>query len=154
MYPDILCLGKGLAGGLPVGVTFVNRSISAKITKNIHTTTFGGNPLVCAGIIATLKLLTESRYKSIKNLGDYFYKKLNSVKSDFIGEIRGKGLMLGVEIKNNKRNEVLKQLQKNGILAIPAGETVVRFLPPYIIEKKHIDVVVEKLKPILLSFRT
>ena len=149
VYPDLLCLGKGLAAGIPIGVTLVNKFVSNKIVRNIHTSTFGGNPLSCAGIINTLKQLDKNRLKYIKEIGDYFFEKLDNLKSELISGIRGKGLMLGIEIKNNKRNEVLKLLQKNNILAIPAGDTVVRFLPPYIIEIKHIDEVIEKLVKIL-----
>ena len=147
--PDILCLGKGLAGGLPIGVTLVNKSIAAKISKNIHTSTFGGNPLTCAGILATLKLLDEKLLDHIKLMGDYFSNNLASIKSTLIAEVRGKGLMLGVKIKNNERNKVLKSLQSEMVLAIPSGEDVVRFLPPYIIEKKHIDDVIEKLEKVM-----
>ena len=147
--PDILCLGKGLAGGLPIGVTLVNKSIAAKISKNIHTSTFGGNPLTCAGILATLKLLDEKLLDHIKLMGDYFFNKLASIKSNLIAGIRGKGLMLGIKIKNNERNKVLKLLQNESVLAIPSGDDVVRFLPPYIIQKEHIDEVVEKLEKVM-----
>ena len=147
--PDILCLGKGLAGGLPIGVTLVNKSIAAKISKNIHTSSFGGNPLTCAGILATLKLLDEKRLDHIKLMGDYFFNKLASIKSNLIAGIRGKGLMLGIKIKNNERNKVLKLLQNESVLAIPSGDDVVRFLPPYIIQKEHIDEVVEKLEKVM-----
>ncbi len=147
--PDILCLGKGLGGGLPVGATLVTREIAVKIPRNIHTSTFGGNPLTCVGIIATLKLLDNKRLNHIQKMGEYFKKQLVKLKSSLAGEIRGKGLMIGLEIKNDKRNEVLRSLQQNGVLAIPAGETVVRFLPPYIVQKKHIDFVVKTLNNIL-----
>lgn len=146
---DILCLGKGLAGGLPIGATLVTKEIAEKIPRNIHTSTFGGNPLTCAGIIETLKLLDQKRLSHIQLMGTYFRKKLQMIKSDRIGEIRGKGLMIGLEINNNKRNDVLRLLQQNGVLAIPAGETVVRFLAPYIVEKKHVDLVIKVLKHIL-----
>lgn len=147
--PDILCLGKGLAGGLPVGATLVTKEIAEKIPRNIHTSTFGGNPLTCAGIIATLKLLDQKRFAHIQLMGTYFRNKLKKITSSFVGEIRGKGLMIGLEIKKDKRNDVLRLLQQNGVLAIPAGETVVRFLAPYIVEKKHIDDVITALKNIL-----
>lgn len=147
--PDILCLGKGLAGGLPIGVTLVTKEIAEKIPRNIHTSTFGGNPLTSAGIIATLKLLDKKRLLHIQTMGMHFHTKLKTIKSNFVGEIRGKGLMIGLEIKNNKRNDVLRLLQNNGVLAIPAGENVVRFLAPYIVQKKHIDLVIKVLKEIL-----
>lgn len=147
--PDILCLGKGLAGGLPVGITLVTKGIAQKIPKNIHTTTFGGNPLTSAGILATLKLLDQKRLLHIQKIGNYFHKKLATIKSPLVDGVRGKGLMLGLVIKNNKRNDMLKLLQQNEVLTIAAGEDVVRFLPPYIIEKKHVDIVIRVLKKIL-----
>ncbi len=135
---DIVCMGKGLAGGLPVGATLVSKEIAAKIPKQIHTSTFGGNPLSCAGIIATLELLNEEMMNHVTETGEYFIRELKKIQSPLITDVRGQGLMIGVEIKD-KRNEILKALQQKNILVIPAGEDVVRFLPPFIIQKEHID---------------
>lgn len=145
---DIICLGKGLAGGIPIGATLVSQKVALKIPKLIHSSTFGGNPLACAGTLAILALLDEKMLKKVFQLGSYFIQQLKTVKSPLIKEVRGRGLMIGVEL-NDKRNEILKQLQINKILAIPAGENVIRFLPPYIIEKENIDLVIKKLKEIL-----
>lgn len=147
--PDILTLGKGIAGGLPIGLTLVTAKIAIKIPRNIHTSTFGGNPLTCAGIIATLDLLNENQLTHIQEMGAYFINQLKTVHSPLITDVRGKGLMIGVEIAQDKRNELLKKIQLAKILVIPAGENVVRFLPPFIIEKKHIDFVVKNFKQIL-----
>lgn len=95
-----------------------------------------------------MELLNEKTLKKVGRLGDYFIQQLKTVKLPLVKEIRGKGLMIGVEL-DDKRNEILRQLQINKILAIPAGENVVRFLPPYTIEKKNIDLVIKKLKEIL-----
>ncbi len=149
-FYDIVCLGKGLAGGLPVGVTLISKEISDKIKKSIHTSTFGGNPLVCAGIIATIELLNEEVLSHVREIGDYFLNQIRKIKSEIIAEIRGKGLILGIEVKE-KRDLILKALQNRKILAIPAGENVVRFLPPYIIEKKQIDETVNILSDIFNS---
>lgn len=145
---DIVCLGKGLAGGIPIGATLVSQRVALKILKNSHTSTFGGNPLACAGILATLDLLDEKMLKHIQVLGDYFLSKLKTIKSSLISEVRGQGLMIGLEF-NDQRNEILKRLQLNQILAIPAGENVIRFLPPYVIEKENIDFLITKLIHIL-----
>ncbi len=147
---DVICFGKGLAGGLPVGITLVSDKISEKIPKSIHSSTFGGSPLVCSGINATLDLLDNEMLEEIREKGNYFIRKLKEIKSDFILEIRGKGLMLGIEFRE-KRDLVLKALQRRKILAIPAGENVVRFLPPYIIKKDQIDEAVDVLSDILRS---
>jgi len=148
IHYDIVCMGKGLAGGLPVGATLVSKEIAAKIPKQIHTSTFGGNPLACAGIVATLALLSEEMMVHVQEMGTYFMNQLKAINSPLIAEVRGQGLMIGLEMKD-KRNEMLKELQINHILTIPAGENVVRFLPPFIIQKKHIDETITVLNTIL-----
>lgn len=145
---DILTLGKGLAGGIPVGATLVNQRIGNAIFKGLHTSTFGGNPLACAGVLATLNKVDDKLLKHVEEIGLYFIKKLKSIKSSSILDVRGQGLMIGVEVKED-RNGLLKKLQGEKILAIPAGDTVVRFLPPFIVEKKHIDQVIGVLKKVL-----
>jgi len=141
---DLVTLGKGLAGGIPVGATLVSEPIAEKIPRSSHTSTFGGNPLAAAGILAVLDLLDDERLASIREVGDYFLKGLRTIRTGLVTEARGKGLMLGVEVRE-KRDEVLKELQQARILAIPAGENVVRFLPSYILEKTHVDEAMEKI---------
>lgn len=145
---DILTLGKGLAGGIPVGATVMNQKVGSAIFKGLHTSTFGGNPLACAGVIATLHKLTPQLLEHVDQMGAYFIEKLSGIKSPNIIAVRGRGLMIGVEVKEN-RNDYLKKLQQVKILAIPAGDTVIRFLPPYIISKKQIDLVVAELAKII-----
>jgi len=145
---DIVCLGKGLAGGIPIGATVVSQAVGDTIPKHLHTSTFGGNPLACAGVLTVLELLDTSRLEHVKNMGSYFLQELRSLQSTQIIEVRGVGLMIGIEVKS-KRDQVLKQLQNNHILAIPAGQSVVRFLPPFIIQKEEVDQVVSALAKIL-----
>ena len=142
---DILCLGKALAGGIPIGATLVTEKIAKIMKKSIHSSTFGGNPLACAGVLATLDLIDKKLLSRIENLGLYFLEKLHQIESDKIIEVRGKGMMIAIELKSDN-TPILKILQDRGILAIPAGNNVVRFLPPYIIEKENIDKVVTALK--------
>lgn len=146
--PDILCLGKGLAGGIPVGATLVSEEIAKKIPVHIHTTTFGGNPLAAAGIVATLKEF-DNKYllNNIRKTGAYFLSQLKKIKSDKIVEARGIGLMLAIEMKDNA-TWLLKALQDNNIIAIPAGSNVIRFLPPYLITKNEINLVIKVLNKI------
>ena len=148
MAYDIVCLGKGLAGGLPVGATLVSPAVAAKISRAIHTSTFGGNPLVGAGILATLDLLDDNMLASIQSLGDYFLKELNTLQSDVISRIKGKGLMLGIEVHSH-RDLILKRLQEAGVLAIPAGDNVVRFLPSYILTREIVDEAVAIMQKVL-----
>ncbi len=129
---DIVCLGKGLAGGIPVGATVFNQRIADTITKHIHTSTFGGNPLACAGVLVTLSLLTDSQLERVKTLEAEFKTWQARLASPLLSDTRGEGLMLGFVVKD-KRNELLKALQNEHVLAIPAGEDVIRLLPPFIL---------------------
>ncbi len=147
--PDILCLGKGLAGGIPVGATLVTTPIGEQIPRHIHTSTFGGNPLACAGIIATLELLNEPLLDHVVTMGTYFIHALKMISSPLISDVRGVGLMIGIEL-TSQRDEILKKMQKEQILAIPAGASVIRFLPPFLIQKREIDSAVATLKRILV----
>lgn len=145
---DIVCLGKGLAGGIPVGATVMQKKIADAVPKHMHTSTFGGNPLACAGVIATLKLLDHDQLDHIKNMGIYFREQLSSMCADRRIAVRGNGLMIGLSVQE-KRNHILKALQDHYILAIPSGEDVVRFLSPFIIQKEHIDIAIKALQKIL-----
>lgn len=145
---DILCLGKGLAGGFPVGATLVSSEVGSKIPRGAHTSTFGGNPVACAGILETLKILDEAMMAEIRSVGEYFFHELKRINSPLILGLKGRGLMIGLKV-GYSRDSLLKALQREKILAIPAGKDVIRFLPPYIIEKKHVDHTVSVLKNIL-----
>jgi acetylornithine/LysW-gamma-L-lysine aminotransferase len=138
MEADIICLGKGLAGGLPIGATAVAPDIVAGTCRSAHTSTFGGNPLCCAGVNFILDYLDDTTLQRIADLGLYFRQELLRLRDERITAIRGRGLMIGVAA-GNLRDDLLKGLQRERVLAIPAGSDIVRFLPPYIIEKPHID---------------
>jgi acetylornithine/LysW-gamma-L-lysine aminotransferase len=147
---DIVTLGKGLAAGIPVGATLVTESIAAAVPRGAHTSTFGGNPLTAAGILATLGLLNGSILERVARLGRIAMEKLRSLDAPLIREVRGAGLMLGLQVSHS-RDGVLKALQRERILAIPAGADVVRFLPPYIIEEEHLERLRDALDRILRS---
>jgi len=142
---DIVCLGKGLSGGIPIGATLVNQKVAGKIAKLIHSSTFGGNPLACAGILAVLELLDQKTLDSVHRIGDYFINQLKTIRSPQIKQVRGVGLMIGIEVSGD-RNQVLKELQSNKVLAIPAGDNVIRLLPPFIITQKEVDIFIETFK--------
>ena len=148
LKPDILCLGKGIAGGIPIGVTLVTGEISSKIPVHIHTSTFGGNPLACAGILAVLKELENGKvFDEVKELGKYFLDQLKSINTPKIIEVRGLGLMIGMELEENA-TPVLRALQQDRIIALPAGSNIVRFLPPLTITKNELDKAISTLKRI------
>jgi acetylornithine/LysW-gamma-L-lysine aminotransferase len=146
--PDIVCLGKGIGGGMPSGYVLLSTAVADKISRAMQTSTFGGNPVTCAGTHAVLRLLTDEQLATISELGSYFMEKLKTIQSDNIIEVRGKGLMIGIEVSVD-RDQVLKELQQEHIIACPAGESVVRFLPPYTITKAEIDRIVQVVEKII-----
>ena len=136
--PDILTLAKPLANGLPIGVTVVSPVVADRIPPGSHGSTFGGNPLVCAAGIATLDVVAKPDFnRQVAEAGRFFLTALRTIDHPLIRDVRGIGLMLAVELKRNA-SPVLQRMQAAGVLAIPAGSTCVRFLPPLIVEESHL----------------
>ncbi len=147
VVPDILCLAKSIAGGVPMGAIVCNRKI--KVPKKGHTSTFGGNPLACAAALASIGFIErEELPKRAKEKGEYFLQRLKEIESPRIKETRGLGLMIGIELKEQAGPYVLALMDK-GIIALQAGKYVIRLLPPLIITREEIDLVVESIKEIL-----
>ncbi|HOM95734.1 MAG TPA: aspartate aminotransferase family protein [Methanofastidiosum sp.] len=147
--PDIMCLGKGIAGGIPMGATVVREDL-ANLEKGEHGSTFGGNPLACSASLAAIKTLKEEKLvEKSKENGEYFLSQLRkNIDESVYREIRGLGLIIGIEMKQKVGPYLVKLMEKN-ILALTAGKLVVRYLPPLIIEKEHIDRVVEATGEVL-----
>jgi acetylornithine/LysW-gamma-L-lysine aminotransferase len=149
--PDIMCLAKPFAGGLPIGITVAKENVMSSLKVGEHSTTFSGSPLVCAAGCAAIEALVEEKLadKAAVN-GEYFKLKLEALKSKhkIVKEVRGLGLMLGMELRYDVLNVILKSLEK-GVLVLDAGRTVVRLLPPLIIEKAQIDKAIEVLDTVL-----
>jgi acetylornithine/LysW-gamma-L-lysine aminotransferase len=150
VHADIVCLGKGLAGGVPVGATVVTKEIAARLPRGSHSSTFGGSPLALAGVLAVLEALDDVTLARVASLGNDFVESLRRVEHDLIADVRGRGLMIGVEVRE-RRDDILRALQRRKLLAIPAGGTVVRFLPPYTIGEEHVERAVETLAAVLRS---
>jgi acetylornithine/LysW-gamma-L-lysine aminotransferase len=149
--PDILCLAKGIAGGVPMGATLVRPDILASMSKGEHSSTFGGNPLSCAAGIATLQALTQDGLiENSEKMGKLFREGLEKLKENhtIIREIRGKGLMIGVELKFEVK-DVLMNLMKEGVLMLYSGRNILRILPPLVITKEDITKVLETLDMVL-----
>ena len=149
--PDIMCLAKGIAGGVPMGATLVRADILALINKGEHSSTFGGNPLSCAAGIAALKALTEDGLvENSEKMGKIFREGLERLKEKhpIIREIRGKGLMIGVELKFDVR-DILMNLIKDGILMLYSGRNILRILPPLVISEEDITKVLQSLDSVL-----
>ena len=151
--PDIMCLAKGIAGGVPMGVTLVSPDILAVMKKGEHSSTFGGNPLACAAGTATLQALTQDGLiDNAKNMGQKLLNGLEDLKSkhNIIGEIRGKGLMIGVELKFEVK-DILMDGIKNGLLLLYSGRNILRFLPPLVISEKDVVKTLQILDEILAN---
>ncbi len=149
--PDILCLAKGIAGGVPMGATLVRPDILASMSKGEHSSTFGGNPLSCAAGIATLQALTQDGLiENSEKMGKLFREGLEKLKEkhSIIREIRGKGLMIGVELKFEVK-DILMNLMKEGILMLYSGRNILRILPPLVISKEDITKVLQTLDIVL-----
>jgi len=149
--PDILCLAKGIAGGIPMGATLVRQDILASMNKGEHSSTFGGNPISCAAGIAALKALTEDGLiENSEKMGKIFKEGLEKLKENhtMIREIRGKGLMIGIEMKFEIK-DILMKLIKEGILMLYSGRNILRILPPLVISEEDITKVLHALDIIL-----
>jgi len=149
--PDILCLAKGIAGGVPMGATLVRADILSVMKKGEHSSTFGGNPLSCAAGIAALKALTEDGLiENSEKMGKIFSEGLEKLKEKhtMIREIRGKGLMIGVEMKFEIK-DILMGLIKEGILMLYSGRNILRILPPLVISEDDITKVLHALDSVL-----
>lgn len=147
VIPDILCVAKALAGGFPMGAVICGDHIEAPVGK--HGTTYGGNPLACSAAIASIDFMVEEKLEQqAEKKGDVFLKMLQEIKSSKIREIRQLGLMVGIELKE-KVQSYLQQLMELGILALPAGPTVLRFLPPLTIDLDDLEKVANSVKEVL-----
>ncbi|MCX7725022.1 MAG: acetylornithine transaminase [Thermodesulfovibrio sp.] len=142
--PDIMTLAKGLGSGIPIGAILTKDEIANAFGPKTHASTFGGNPVACASAVATLETILEDGYllDYCQRISKYFMKKLNSIKErhpEKIKEIRGMGLLIGVELSFDA-TEIVKGCIERGLLIGTAGDgTVLRFTPPLIIEKEDID---------------
>src|SRR5256712_224023 len=139
IVPDILCLSKSIANGLPIGVTVTTEAVSERVPKGSHGSTFAGNPLVCAAGAATLRVLGDGElHARAAQAGARFQQKIRDLRLPQIREVRGRGLMLAVELKK-PATPVIKAMQERGVLVLPGGGTVIRFLPSILIQDDQLD---------------
>lgn len=151
--PDIIIVGKALGGGIyPVSAILARENIMEVFKPGDHGSTFGGNPLASAVAMASLRVLLEERLPERSfEMGKYFLEKLKDIKSSHIKEVRGKGLMVGLEIKEKSGNArpFCEALMKEGILAKETHHQVIRFAPPLIIKKEELDWALERIEKVL-----
>jgi len=151
--PDIMCLAKGIAGGVPMGVTLVKPDILSVMKKGEHSSTFGGNPLACAAGTATLQALTQDGLiENAKNMGEKFLHGLNDLKSKhkIIREVRGRGLMIGVELKFEVKDILMEGIKK-GLLLLYSGRNILRLLPPLVISDEDVTKSLQILDELLTN---
>ena len=137
--PDIIAVSKAVANGLPMGLTLMTEAVATQVPPGTHGNTFGGNPLVCAAAHATLStIISDGLLEQSGAVGDHFLAALRALNHPMIRDVRGRGLMIGVELKT-KVTPVLRRLQEGGVLALPAGGLIIRFLPPLILTTEQAD---------------
>jgi 4-aminobutyrate aminotransferase len=149
VVPDIIALAKGVASGMPLGAT-VSQSEVMDWVPGSHASTFGGNPISCRAALTTIELLEEGLIENAARMGKYLLEKLKGLQKRFhlIGDVRGKGLMIGIELVKDpetkekaieERSQVIQACFEKGLLILGCGENVVRFIPPLIIIQKEAD---------------
>ena len=141
LKPDIITLAKGLGSGVPIGATLAREEVAQSFTPGSHGSTFGGNPLVCK-VASYVVDKVKDLLPRVRSVGEYFKKRLEELN---LGKVKGRGLMLGIELKEECKGYVFRALEEGLVINCTAGN-VIRFLPPLILEKEHVDEAVEKLK--------
>ncbi len=141
--PDILCLAKALGGGVPMGAVLTGDRVTPAV--GMHGSTFGGNPLACAAALATIDYMQEHKLdQHAREMGNYFAEQFRANQPARVRELRQIGLMIGIELKE-KATPHLMALMEEGVLALSAGPTVIRLLPPLIVTRDELDSVIGKL---------
>jgi acetylornithine/LysW-gamma-L-lysine aminotransferase len=149
--PDIICISKAVASGLPMGVTIATEDVMSKLKMGDHSSTFGGGPIACAAASATIDVIKEEGLvERSAESGDYLMGKLRVLAEKYriVREVRGRGLMIGMELRFDVLNIIMGALER-GVLVLDAGRTVVRMLPPLVIDRGQIDTAVSVLDQIL-----
>jgi 4-aminobutyrate aminotransferase len=150
VVPDIMTLAKGLGSGLPIGMAVAKRQLMERWQRGSHGNTYGGNPVCCAAALATLDLVSSEYCANAARVGEYFIGKLRELQNKYtcIGEVRGKGLMLGMELVEDRTTKVpatklteklIRQCYQNGMLLLSCGVSTIRFMPPLMINRDHVD---------------
>lgn len=148
IQPDMLCLAKSIAGGIPMGATVLGERV-APLEPGIHGSTFGGNPLACAAANAVLDVMeNEALPENAAEIGAYLLESLQALDSSLIREVRGVGLMIGIELKE-KAAPHSAALLAQGVITVPAGLTTIRLLPPLVITRQQAERVVAAVSQVL-----
>jgi 4-aminobutyrate aminotransferase len=163
VVPDIIALAKGLASGMPLGATVAQSEVMDWVPGS-HASTFGGNPVSCRAALATIELLEEGLIENASRIGGYLLGELIQLQKEFelIGDIRGKGLMIGVELVRDRetkekavqeRSEIIQACFEKGLLILGCGENVIRLIPPLIITQSEVDTALTILEEVFRKIR-
>ncbi|OOB80605.1 MAG: acetylornithine aminotransferase [Epulopiscium sp. Nuni2H_MBin003] len=147
--PDIITLAKGLGGGIPIGAVLSGDKCKDTLQLADHGSTFGGNPLSCRVANIVVDEINDSFLTKVTENGEYFLNRLLEIDSPYIKQVRGMGLMIGLELQNVSNAEIRNKCMVEKVLVLTAGNNTIRFLPPLIVEKEQIDRCVEVLKIVL-----
>jgi acetylornithine/LysW-gamma-L-lysine aminotransferase len=148
VVPDLLTLAKSLAGGVPIGATVTTEEVRRRF-QGSHHSTFGGNPLACAAGVAALEVTVRERLpERAERLGDAARERLGHLPTEKVREVRGQGLLIGVELRE-RVTPYLAALEERGFLALPAGSTVLRLLPPLVIDEDDLRAGLEAVEEVL-----
>ncbi len=148
LQPDLMAVAKGIAGGVPMGALLLGDRVT-NISPGVHGTTFGGNPLACAASLAAIQyMLDHDLAGEAARKGEWVLSRLRSIDARAIREVRGIGLMIGIELRT-RATQVLKALADEGVMALPAGRTVVRLLPPLVISDQDLATVCDTIERVL-----
>ncbi len=140
--PDVMALAKGLGGGFPIGACLASERVTAVMAPGTHGSTFGGNPMACAAANAVLDVMDEKFLAHVREIGADLKARLTKLVPKFPGvlkDVRGLGLMIGIEFDKPVNTDVVRLLEAKGLLTVVAGNNVVRFVPPLIIDASHVD---------------
>ncbi len=152
LEPDIITIAKGIASGLPLGITAARADVM-DWPPGAHASTFGGNPVSCAAALATIKILNDGVVKNAATVGAHLMDRLTELMAKYpiIGDVRGRGLMIGVELVKDRvtkeratkeRDQVVQEMFKRGVLILGAGRNAVRFAPPLVVTTAEVDAIV------------
>jgi acetylornithine/LysW-gamma-L-lysine aminotransferase len=152
LEPDLMCSAKAMAGGVPMGAVLLGPRVG-DLPKKVHGSTFGGNPLSCAAALAAIRFIEcEDLPGRAARLGERLVKGLQAIDSPRVREVRGMGLMVGLQLRGRVGSclaALAEPVDGLGVLALTAGSTVMRFLPPLVIDEGEVDVVVERVARVL-----
>ena len=154
--PDIVPIAKGIGGGFPLGAVLMNKKVASGMTAGTHGSTFGGNPLAMSVGNAVLdQILKKGFLSNVKILSKYFHSELNKLRKEFpkvIKEVRGVGLLIGLQLHNDQTKFVQK-LMDNKLLTIRAAENVIRILPPLNVKKEEVNIAIKIIKKVCSSYK-